>query len=141
MGWRTTLRTNAKQKVQDYADANPTLLLAVYRSRPASFTTVPCAYIGAIRMQHLHTSGVRQTTAEVDVVLISSVVDNIEAEQDQDTVADALVEDFTDDPHVFGSNTIGEPVRSETLDVDVGDVSYHGTVITIGRVAIQEGRV
>ena len=141
MGWRTTIRTNAKQKVLDYSTANPTVLRQVYRTRPASFPTVPCAYVGDIRTQSEADSGTRRTSAEVDIVLVTSNVINDEADAELDTIADALDLSFINDPHVFGSNTVQEPVRSTTVDISVGDVAYHGLILTLGKVLIDEGRV
>jgi len=36
---------------------------------------------------------------------------------------------------------VQEPVRSTTVDISVGDVPYHGLILTLGKVLIDEGRV
>jgi hypothetical protein len=59
MGWLTTLRTNTHQLLADYVAANPTKLRAAYKVRPASFPETPCAYVGDIIIDFLHTSAGR----------------------------------------------------------------------------------
>jgi len=112
-----------------------------YRARPASIGALPCAFVDEIRLDFLHTSGVRQWSGELDVYVIASSLDNEEAQSEADGVVEAVVNAFTDAPHFAGANTVAEPVRIRSSSVDNGQgVTYPAWIITIGRFVYAEGR-
>jgi hypothetical protein len=114
----------------------------VYRARPASIGALPCAFVEEIRINLLHTSGVRQWDgAELDIYIVGSSFDNEEAQDDADAIVSAVVDAFSDAPHFAGANTIAEPVRVRSASVDNGSgVTYPAWVVTIGRFYFSEGR-
>jgi len=145
MSWRTTIRTNTHDQLVTYQAANPTLLRAVYKTRPGASRENPHAYIGDIRQSFEHSGGtvpasggLRRTEAEVDIIILTDVVDNVESKEEIDTVADALTNQFSNLPHYIFANTVAEPIRLEDTSEEVGTVAYTGVVLTIGRIFIQE---
>lgn len=113
-----------------------------YRARPASVGALPCAFVDELRLQLLHTAGVRQWDgAELDIYVIASSLDNEEAQDDADEIVARVIDAFTDAPHFAGANTIAEPVRVRSSSVDNGTgVTYPAWIVTIGRFYFSEGR-
>lgn len=138
MSLRTLVRDNVAAELATFQASNPDLQ-AVYSARPESFPVWPCAYVGQIRLQHVH-DGVRQTSGEADIVLVGTPMTNASNADTLDTLADALVEWLSDRPHILGSNTVAEPVRSTSASLTVGDAGYDAVIVTLGRIVIQEGR-
>lgn len=116
-------------------------IVQTYRSRPAALGALPCAFPDELRLDFLHTSGVRQWSGELDVYVVATSFDNEEAQQEADGLVSQIVDAFTDAPHFAGGNTVAEPVRIRSLSVDNGTgVTYPAWVITIGRFVYSEGR-
>ena len=130
------LRSGAKTVLDGTA-----LFAQTYSARPGSIGAIPCAFVDEVRCDLVHTAGVRQWAGEVDVVVVVGGFDNIEAQDDSDTIVSAVIDAFSDTPHMAGANTVSEPVRARTTTVDNGNgVGYPATVITIGRFVFAEGR-
>lgn len=140
MSWRTVLRANARTVVADYATSSPDTLRAVYSTRPGGFPETPAAYIGDIALRYVHDVQTKRTEGEISIVIVENAADNAEATSSLDIISDALEDAFTAAPHALFANTVSEPVRSESLALDVGGVPYNAVVLTIGRIVILEGR-
>lgn len=117
-------------------------LAQTYSARPASLGSLPCAFVDEIRSSLLHTAGVRQWDGgEVDIYVISGGFDNEEAQASADTLVSAVIDAFSDAPHMAGANTVAEPVRVRTASVDNGQgATYPAWVVTVGRFTYSEGR-
>ena len=137
--WRSIIRAQTKAQL-DAWNTSEALAQAVLPGRPASFPASPTVYVGGVRAQHQAASGVVRSRYEVDVVAVVAVVSNTEAVIDADAIGDSLVAWFAARAHYVQANTVAEPVSSESLDISVGDVAYHGVVVTIGNILIAEGR-
>ena len=144
MSWRATIRTNTHDQLVTFQAANPTLR-AVYKTRPGSGRENPHAYVGDIRQTFEHSGGtvpasggLRRTEAEVDIVLLTDIVDSVESKEEIDTLADALTNHFSSAPHYVFSNTVAEPISLEDTGESVGTVEYTGVNLTIGKILIQE---
>lgn len=135
-----TVRSSAFSVVETYRAANPALIRHAHTTRPAGFSDLPAVYVGDVRTQLFHDSGTRRWAAEVDVVLVDNVAVNEEAMARLDITAMALVDAFTDQPHAFGDNTVGEPIGVASLTEEVNGVPYEMRVVTIGRIYFMEGR-
>lgn len=135
-----SIRTSAYSVLATYAASNPTQITKAFKARPASFAGVPLAYVGDVRTSFKHTAGTRMWTAEVDVVVVDNLADNEEAETRLDNAAMGLVDSFTDQPHAFGDNTVGEPLGVAQTTDDVNGVPYEARVVTVGRILFTEGR-
>lgn len=141
MSLRALLRDNAVAEVRTWAATlAPGRLQAVHAARPESWGSWPIAYIGAVRMDFVHGGQIRQATGQVDVVFAGAPVQNVTLAEILDDLADEWVEWCTDRPHLFGSNTVQEPMRVASASLTVGDVAYDAVVVTLGRILITEGR-
>ena len=137
--WRSDVRGSLYALLQTF-DAAQSGLHQVYRARPGSFGSSPCAYVGGISEALVHTSGVRQRNVTVEMVLVDVLSDNAETTDRMDDLTDALLDALTADPHATGTNTVQEPVSVEPVELDVGGTPYAAVVISI-RAAIQEARI
>lgn len=141
MSLRSLLRDNAHAELATWAATlAPGRLQAIHLARPESWGSWPMAYIGAIRMDLTHGGQIRQAVGQVDVVFAGAPVQNGTLAEALDDLADEWVEWTTDRPHLFGSNTVQEPMRVASASLSVGDVAYDAVVVTLGRILITEGR-
>jgi len=133
----TDLRSGAKAVLDTVPGLEQT-----YSARPAAIGALPCAFVDEIRLDLLHTSGVRVWNgAELDVVIVASGMDNEETQVDADVVVSSVVDAFSDAPHFAGANTTGEPVRVRSSRIDGGTgVIYPAWIVTVGRFYFSEGR-
>ena len=123
---------------QTYATANPTLLKKVTTARPAGFGDTPHAYVGGRPESIIHTSGTRQRTLSLTLVVVSSEPDTVEVRDRMDDLADALIDAYTA-AHSQVPGCLIEPIGVEDIEDQVGTVSYPGFQITI-RALVLEGR-
>lgn len=130
------LRDGAKLQLDGIAG-----LAQTYRSRPAGIGSLPCAFVDEIRLDLLHTAGMRQWSGELDIYVLASSLDNDEAQDEADTLVAQVVDAFTDAPHFANANSVAEPTRIRTASVDNGTgVTYPAWVVTVGRIVYSEGR-
>lgn len=112
-----------------------------HTARPASIGSLSIGWVDEARIDLLHDAGTRQWNGEVDVWLVAGGLDNEEAQTAVDALAEAYVNACSDAPHVFGANTVAEPVRVRTGTADFGEgVSFPASIVTVGRFVFQEGR-
>lgn len=141
MSFLSTLRSATYSVAETYRAANPSVLAHVYPTRPGGTSDVPFAYVSDIRTTLQADSGTRMWTGEVDLVIADSLQVNDETEDRLDTIAAALTDAFSDAPHAYGSNTVGEPIGLASTEIEVNNVvTYAGRVLTIGRIQFTEGR-
>ncbi len=139
MAWRATTRAAAVTTLTSWI-ATLTDGLTLYTARPASFKG-QCIYIGSMRQDMVHTSGVRRTEAELDLILVAVPGPSREESATLDALADSLVEWLTDNPKWVGANTVSEPVRVASGELEMGEgVVYPIVTVTVGRIIIHEGR-
>lgn len=130
------IRDGAKARLDTVAG-----LAQTYRARPAALGSTPCAFVDEIRLDLSHTSGVRSWSGELDLYVIATSFDNAEAQDDADDLVAAVIDAFSDAPHMAGANTVSEPVRIRSSTVDNGTgVSYPAWIVTVGRFVYSEGR-
>jgi hypothetical protein len=135
--WRTDLAAGLLSLVQAYATANPTLLRAVSRRRPAGVPETPYAYIGG-RSESLNFTGqIMQRVVDVPVVILDVTPDNMENATRVDALVDALITVFKDNPHGV-ANALFTPRSVQDIEDDYGGVPYVGAAIVV-RCEIQEG--
>lgn len=116
-------------------------LVSTYTARPASIGSLPSAWVEEIRVDLLHTAGVRQWSGELDVLLVCGGFDNEESQGHADAYIEAIIDAFTDSPHMAGANTVSEPLRARSTSVDNGNgVTYPAWIITVGKFVYAEGR-
>ena len=141
MSLRTLLRDNTYAELVTWsASLAAGTLQGVHKARPEGTPASPYAYVGSIRLELAHGGQLRQTVGQVDVVFAGTPVTNLTAAEALDDLADSWVEWCTDRPHLFGSNTVQEPMRVASASLSVGDVQYDAVVVTLGRILITEGR-
>lgn len=139
--FRHDLVAALKTTLDAYVVANPTLLRAAYRTRPASVHETPMAYIGGRSESIVHDSGTRTRTFAPTVVIVDVLADNQETGDRMDIVVDALVDIFTANPHAVSGSTLLEQTGVDDVDLDWGGgVIYRAAVLTFARCSIQEGR-
>lgn len=140
MGVISDVRDNAKATLDAYALAHPLLLVQTYSARPGGFGSLPCAYVGDTRMTLVHDSGTRRWSGEQDVVLVDMVAVNEETMTRLATLADGVVDAFSDAPHALGANTVAEPTSVGWIPQPLSTTEYEAVVITVGKFTYQEGR-
>ena len=139
MAWLATMRAAASTTLTSWI-ATLSDGLTLYTARPASFRG-QCIFIGPIRQTLVHTSGVRRTEAEMDLVLVAVPGPSREEAATLDTLADSLVEWLTDNPKWVGANTVSEPTGIVSGELSMGEgVVYPTVTVTVGRIIIHEGR-
>lgn len=124
--------------------ASPTLLRAIYNSRPGAFPETPCAYIGP-RDEGISYSGQVRTRifSGLSAVIVDAVVDASEEADRMDDLIDLLVADFTENRNIAGGG--GRLMLSSVSDTDVvlqgptGTVTYRGAILGFALGNVQEG--
>lgn len=130
------IRAGAKATLDTVAGLSST-----YSARPASIGSLPCAFVDEVRVELLHTAGVRQWSGEVDVYIVCGGFDNEEQQGHADDYVSAIIDAFSDAPHMAGANTVSEPLRARSTSVDNGNgVTYPAWIITVGKFVYAEGR-
>lgn len=112
-----------------------------YSARPATVGSTPAGWVDETRADLIHDSGTRQWSGEQDVWLVVSGFDNEEEQTALDALAVSLIDYCSDNPHLFGANTVVEPVRVRVSSAEFGEgVTLPAAVVTLGRFVFQEGR-
>lgn len=141
MGFVATLRSGTYSILETYRAANPALLAHAHTSRPESMGDVPAAFVGEISAPLAHDSGTRRWgPCSVQVIVVDNIAINAEADARLDGLTEELIDAFSDAPHAYGPNTVGEPVLAGSTEVDVNGVLYAGRLLTIGQIWFTEGR-
>jgi hypothetical protein len=122
-----------------YRTANPTLLRAVYRTRPAAFQELPAAFVGPRAETITHTSGTRERAIDPSVVVVDSFTDNTETGDRMDILMDDLVDVFTAGVRQIG-NAIIEPTAVLPGELEASGAIYRAESIQFARTTIREGR-
>lgn len=144
----TTFRQDVTAGLVTVLDAfkasNPTLLRRVERARPPSVLgDLPLAYVDTRAESITHAVQIRTRTMRPSVVVVSPMADNEETVVRHDVLVDALVDHFTDNPHIIG-NTVWEDMTVSDEDFSVetatGDRHFYATRFTFEDVTAQEGR-
>lgn len=126
-----------------FKNANPTLLHAVYPSRPGSFPETPCAFVGVRDETIAHDSGTRRRTFAATVVLVDVLIDNEQTGDRLDVLVDGLVDAFTAAPAVIEATMLQQTgVTDGELDLTgpTTVVHYRAVTLTFGEIIFQEGR-
>lgn len=129
--------------------SSPTLLRAVYNSRPGSFPETPCAYIAGRSESITYSAQTRaRTMTGLEVVVVDTLIDASETGDRMDDLVDLLVDDLT--AAVAGVSGGGGLLQlTSVTDADIvltGDqaVTYRGAILGFGDPAnptfIREGR-
>jgi len=141
MSWRQVIRQNTYTQLSDHRAANAADLGEVYKTRPAGTPATPFAYVGDITTSfRFPGSTLRvQTTGSVEVVFLTDVVDNTEAKDELDELADGFVDRVSALPHYLGSNTSWDTIDVSDTSESVGGVEYSGVAVVIGGITGQEG--
>lgn len=125
--------------------ATPTLLRAVYSSRPGSFPETPCAYIGD-RSETIAEGGQlrTRTMSGLTVVLVDTFVDATQTGDRMDDLVDALIGRFSAAyAQVPGGGSLVQLNAANDTDIslsgDAGSVIYRGVVLSFGATFVTEG--
>lgn len=140
--FRTDVRNNYVTTLEAFMAANPTLVNRVYRARPPSLAENRWVFVGGITeaIPDMH-SGVWQREVNVDILVGQLLGDNVEATDNLEVAADALVEWLSADAraHVCGLGSEQQPIRSASVEIDEGGVFIPAVAITC-RARVQQGR-
>ena len=140
--WRSQVRDNAVTTLQAFATANSSLMDRVYRARPSSLAEQKAVFVGGIAEDTTLDSGTIGRTTSVDFVAPVHLSDNAESTDRLEELADALVDWLSANAraHALGSNTLSEPIRSASVELDDGNgIIVPGVAITC-RARLLEGR-
>jgi hypothetical protein len=140
--WRSQIRDNAVTTLQAFAVANSTLVDRVYRSRPQGLAERKAVFVGGIREDLALDSGTISRDTLVDIVASHHLADNAETTDNIEEVADALIDWLSANTraHAFGANTVQNPVRSESVELDEGNGIIVPAVVITCRARLMEGR-
>lgn len=143
--FRTQVQNGLKDLLDDFQEANPTLLRAVWTARPASFSVgeLPCAYIDRFNESATHANGIRQRRISPTVTLVDVAPDSQEAESRMTLLVDALWDVFTAGFHSASATSILTPtsvVDDDTGDVEEGGVHYVSNTFVFAETYVAEGR-
>lgn len=118
-----------------FKTANPTMLHAVYRSRPKAFADRPLAYV-ATRPEVLeHSVGIHRRTFSPTVTIVYPARDYSEEMADvQDDVVDAFLEYASSRPHQISGQTLVEPRTTEDVELELDGAYYPATIVTFAAV-------
>jgi hypothetical protein len=128
--YRTTTRASLYAFLQ--AQQTAAGLRQVYKARPPDFGSCPCAYVGGMPEPSIrHTQGIRIRQMEPNIVIVDELSDNEETAARLDFATDILMNALSAAPHVVEPNTVTEPTRVDTAELDVGGVMYAANVIVL----------
>lgn len=139
MSWtfRNDLVAQLWAMLQAFQVANPTLLHAVFRSRPKSLADRPLGFVGSRNEALVHTQGIHRRTVSPSIVLVYASRDYSDEVADvQDDVVDAFLEYASSRPHQISGTTLVEPRTTEDVELELDGAFYPATVI--GFVAVQQ---
>jgi hypothetical protein len=139
MGFRSEVRDGFLISLTAFQAANPTLVDGVYKARPPSIAERSSVFVGGISESYVHLAGVRQRTAEVEIVYTRHLGDNEETSDVLEDGADALLDWLTLNYHLTGAGTVQEPQRSTPIELNEGGVIVPAIAITT-RATKQEPR-
>jgi len=145
----TTIRADAVSAIRTVLLArqttSPTLLRAVYNSRPGSFPETPCAYIAG-RSETISYSAqtVERLLTGLEVVVVDTLIDASETGDRMDVLVDLLFDDFV---AAFNTMNAGAGLLQLTgiTDTDVvlaGEqpVTYRGAIFSFAQTFVRVGR-
>lgn len=139
MGFRSDVTAALVTVAQTYATANPTLLRKVLQARPKSFAETPVAFVGTRNETMLLPGGdVWQRIIRPVLFVVGDIVDNIEAAERMDDLADALLAAYVSAPHQVSGSTLLTPTGVEDVELEVGTVSYSGFAISFEALEITQ---
>lgn len=128
---RTRIRAGALTVLQAYKTANPTLLTHVYDHRPGSVRT-PCAFVAKGMDESVrHDANVRSRTIRPRIIVLNRQVTNDQATDEQDVLADGLIQAFSDARSTMVSHAFTAIVGVEDGEERFGDAVYAGFAITL----------
>ena len=139
--FRQDLRAGCFSVLTTYKNANPTLLPQIHDYPPESFNT-PCAYVEKTVNETIeHDASLRRRILRVQVVLVTKLISNAQATDEQDVLVDGLLDAFSAVPHSASGATLMQPVAVTDTEITAGEgVRYAAAVITVEG-SIQEGRL
>jgi hypothetical protein len=123
-----------------YKSSNPTLLRAVYTSRPASIGETPVAFIGPRNEQIEHSMSVQtRTFVGLTLVLVDVITDNQESADRMDDLVDAIVDVIASNPRAVPSLGVLAATGVEDVELDYGTTVYRASVINLSGTFAKEG--
>lgn len=139
--WRSTARDSYFTALQTFQLANNSLCDRAYRTRPPSLAETRAVFIGGIGEEIALDPGTQRRTITVDLVASVHLGDNDEAIDALDDLADAVIEYFAANAqaHVLSDNTVQQPIRSQSVELDEGGIIIPAVAITCTAL-LQEGR-
>lgn len=121
-----------------YIAAHPSLLVAAYRARPASFGDLPCAFIENRPESVTHSQQVRTRLMRPSVLVVDRITDNAETMQRFDTLVDGLVEAFSSSPQFVTGSIWNELTVDDTRET-IGEYEFAGVRFTFSDVSQDDG--
>lgn len=130
--FRQELRAGCYAVLTTYQAANPTKLATVYAYPPESYAT-PCAYVEkTVNERIVHSASTRQRVLTVNVVLVTKLISNKQATDEQDFLVDALMDAFSAAYHGASGTTLMQPITVTDTEIAAGDgVRYAAAIFTI----------
>lgn len=142
MGWRQDVREGTKNSLDAFAVANSAIVDRVYKTRPPSLAEGRSLFVGGIGEDMTLDSGTFGRTVSVDVVATARFADNEETIDRVDELADTVIEYLAANAHAhdLGINTLIEPVRSQSVEIDEGNGIIVPAVAITCRARMLQGR-
>lgn len=142
MGFREDVRDGTVTTLTAFAVANSTIVDRVYRARPGALAEGRSLFVGGITEDMTLDSGTFGRTASVEVLATGRFADNAETVDRVDELGDAVIEWLAQNAHAhdLGINTLLEPTRSQSVEIDEGNGIIVPAVSITCRARILQGR-
>ena len=141
----TTFRADIADGLRDLLDsfksANPALLRSSFLAHPPSLNVdLPAGWVETRNEAVSHASGIRTRTMSPTVVVADRLTDNAETMGRMDALVDALLDHFTDNPHIVAGTIWDALTITDELDQLPDGAWMQQVRFTFTNVEIEEGR-
>ena len=138
--FRADVREGAYTLLTGFAAANTSFNLACYRTRPASFTNRPLAFVGALDETINHTgTTLYQRTLSPEFVFVWAPSADTELADVRDDVIDAFITYAMARPHAVSNQTVTTPTRVQDVELELDGAFYPASIVTNGDTLAMEG--
>lgn len=142
MGFRQDVREGTKNTLLAFAAANSSLVDRVYKARPGALAEGRSLFVGSIAEDMTLDSGTFGRDVSVEVLAAARFADNQETVDRADELGDAVIEWLAANAraHALGINTLIEPIRSQSVEIDEGNGIIVPAVAITCRARVLQGR-
>ena len=138
---RAQLRAGCKTVIDTVKAANPTLVDHVYSHRPNKVFGKALFIDNTIDQPNiLHDASTRRTEMTAFVHVVSKLITNDQAADEQDALVDIVVDAFTAAPRAASAQSLIEPIGVTGHEEDDGEAHYACSIVAV-RGLFAEGRL